>query len=350
MPAEPCPADPASRQALTKFLLSAFQLPPGAPFVQPDLLRWKYDTPRLDFAGPRSYIWKDAAGEIAAHACLCPVTYSLPAGDVRCSYLIDWAAARSSPGAGVSLLRSLAKNFDVLLAVGGSADTISILPKLGYRPAARLHFFARVLRPWQQFRSDPFPRGWKAPARLARNALWSRSGLPAPPAEWTAQSTASFDMSCQPLFDARVHSPFASTRRTPGLMNYLLACPGTVYSAALLRQNGELRGWFVLSRAGGQMRIADLWLDSDLADDWAAAFGLALRTAMDDPEAYEVITSASIPLAVEAAAAAGFRPRHTEPIYTLDPKLLLAPAPGLNVTFLESDLAYHIDPAYPYLT
>jgi hypothetical protein len=350
MPAEPYPADPASRETLTKFLLSTFGLPPTAPFVQPDLLRWKCDTPRLDFSGARSYVWKDSAGQITAYTCLCPVTYALPAGDVRCSYLIDWAAARSSPGAGVSLLRALAKKFDVLLAVGGSADTTSILPKLGYRRSADLHFFARVLRPWQQFQTDPFPRGWKAPARLARNALWSRAGLPAIPPEWTAQPIPSFDLSCQPLFDARVNFPFPSTRRTPGLMNYLLACPAVAYSAALLRRNGELRGWFVLSRAGGQTRIADLWLDSNLVDDWTAAFGLALRTAMEDRAACEVVASASIPVATEAVTAAGFRPRHTEPVYTLDAKMLLASAPGLNVTFLESDLAYHVDPAYPYLT
>ena len=350
MPAEPCSPDPSSRQTLVKFLLSAFQLPPEAPFVRPDILTWKYDQPRLDFSGPRSYVWKDGSSEIAAHACLCPVTYSLPAGDVRASYLIDWAAARSSPGAGVSLLRTMAKNFDVLLAVGGSPETLEILPKLGYRRAAELQFFARVVQPWRQFRTDPFPRGWKAPARLMRNTLWSRAGLPPIPPDWSAHPAASFDMSCQPLFEARVHSPFPSTRRTPGLMNYLIACPAAAYSAALVRYKGELRGWFVVTRASGQARIADVWLDSHLVDDWAAAFSLALRTAMEDPETCEVVTAASIPMAVEAAAAAGFRPHHSEPIFALDPKLLLVSAPGINVTLLESDLAYHVNPAYPYLT
>ena len=350
MPAEPCPPDSASRQALTRFLLAAFQLPPGTPFVSPDLLRWKYDDPRPDFTGPRSYVWKDKAGEIAAHACLFPVTYGLPAGDIRASYLIDWGALRNSPGAGVALLRLLAGHFDVLLAIGGSPDTVSILPKLGYRRAGELHLFARVLRPWRQFRTDPFPRGWKAPARLARNMLRSRAPLPASPAEWSAQPIVSFDMACQALFEARVHSPFPATRRTPGLMNYMLACPGAAYSAALLRRGGELRGWFVVSRAGRQARVADLWLDSHLVDDWTAGYWLALRTASQDPVACEVIASGSIPIAIEAAAAAGFRPHHIEPIFALDPKILLPSTPAFNVAFLESDLAYHENPAYPYLT
>jgi len=350
MPAQPCPPDPASRRSLIQFLLAAFQLPPEAPFVSSDLLRWKYDDARPDFSGPRSYVWKDAAGEIVAHAGLCPVTYSLPAGDVHASYLIDWAAARSSAGAGVSLLRVLARSFDVLLAVGGSPDTMDILPKVGYRRAGELHFFARVVQPWRQFRTDPFPRGWKAPARLVRNTLWSRAGLPAFPPDWSAQPTASFDMSCLPLFEARANSPFPSTRRTPGLMNYLIACPGAKYSAALVRHKGDLRGWFVVSRAGGQARIADLWLDSNLVDDWTAAYSLALRAAMADPEAYEIVAAASIPLAVEAAAAAGFRVHHSEPIFALDPKMLLPSSPAINVNLLESDGAYHLNPVYPYLT
>ncbi|HTS66839.1 MAG TPA: hypothetical protein VMH28_32670 [Candidatus Acidoferrales bacterium] len=350
MPAEPCPPDPPSRQALVRFLLSAFQLPPESPFVRPDLLQWKYDQPRPDFSGPRSYVWKGGSGEITAHACLCPVTYCLPGGEIRGSYLIDWAASRSSPGAGVSLLRTLAKGFDVLLAVGGSPETVAILPKLGYRRVSDLQFFARVVQPWRQFRSDPFPRGWKAPARLVRNTLRSRAGLPPIPPDWSAHPVASFDMSCQPLLEARVHSPFPSTRRTPGLMNYLIACPAALYSAALVRQKGELRGWYVVSRAGGQSRIADLWLDSNLVSDWAAAYSLALRAAAGDPATCEVVAAASIPLAIEAAAAAGLRPHHTEPVFALDPKLLLSSAPAINATFLESDLAYHLNPAYPYLT
>src|ERR1043166_5483257 len=141
---EPCPSDDASRRELTEFLLAAFHLPPGAPFVRSELLRWKYDEPRLDFPGPRSYVCRDGGKEIVAHACVCPVTYNLPTRDVKAAYLIDWGAARSSPGAGTSLLRSMAKKFDVLLAVGGSPDTQTILPKLGYRKVGEMQVFARV--------------------------------------------------------------------------------------------------------------------------------------------------------------------------------------------------------------
>ena len=67
--------DPALRETLVSFLLATFRLTPEAPFVQPALLRWKYDEPRPDWSGPRSFIWKNGHA-ITAHACMCPVTYA----------------------------------------------------------------------------------------------------------------------------------------------------------------------------------------------------------------------------------------------------------------------------------
>jgi hypothetical protein len=346
-------ADPALRQNLVNFLLATFRLAPEAPFVQPALLRWKYDEPRPDWSGPRSFIWKDVSGNgdaIAAHACLCPVTYILPSGHVTGSYLIDWAASRTSAGAGVKLLRSLSRQCDALFAVGGSADTRSILPKLGYRHVCDLRFYARVLRPWRQFRTDPFPRRWKAPLRLARNVIWSLAPMPAAPRDWSERRIGAFESSAQPLFDARAESPIPCTRRTPELMNYYLRCPSAVLTAAIVLRAGVPQGWYVLSRVGGQVRIADIWVNSGLAADWSAAYTLAARAAASDPQACELVASASIPPAIEGVARAGFRFHHAEPIFVLDPRKLFATSQTLNVTFLESDLAYGFDPGYPYLT
>ena len=340
---------PAERRKLVDFLLATFHLSPAAPFVAPDLLRWKYDDPRPDWSGPRSFVWTDN-GATVAHACMCPITYSLCGGDVSGSYLIDWAAARTSAGAGVSLLRALGRKCDVLFAVGGSSDTRAILPKLGYRHIGDLRFFARPLRPWKQVRTDPYPRGWKAPLRLARNIAWSRSPAPHAGPAWSASPVTRWTESAQPLFDARANSRFACTRRTPELMNYFMRCPAAAWSAALLVHESTPRGWYVLARVGGQVRIADLWVDSEAADDWTTAYALALRAASRDSEACELTASASIPPAVEAAPRAGLRFRHAEPIFVLDPKKRFAGAPPLHVTFLESDLAYISDPSYPYLT
>jgi len=341
--------DPAHRETLVSFLLATFRLTPEAPFVQPALLHWKYDEPRPDWSGPRSFSWRDGQA-IAAHACMCPVTYTLRSGDVTGSYLIDWGASRASAGAGVKLLRALALRCDTLFAVGGSADTLDILPKLGYRHICDLRLYARVLRPWRQFQTDPFPRRWKAPLRLARNIIWSLAPMPEAPPDWSAQRIETFDSSTQPLFDTRAASAFPCTHRTPELMNYYLRCPSAVFTAALLLRAGVPLGWYVLSRVGGQARIADIWVNSGSADDWSDAYTLALRAASSDSEACEVVASASIPPAVEAVTRAGFRFHHAEPVFVLDPRKLFAAAQSLNVTFLESDLAYGFDPTYPYLT
>src|SRR5262249_1708493 len=138
MSAEACPSDAASRQELASFLLSASRIQPAAP-----LLAWKYDAPRTDFNGPRSYGLRDAGGAIAAHAGLCPVTFSLPSGDVRASYVIDWVG-----NAREELIEEIAPKFDMLVAVGGPAETQSTLPRLGYRRAGEMQVFARVLRPF----------------------------------------------------------------------------------------------------------------------------------------------------------------------------------------------------------
>jgi hypothetical protein len=341
--------DPALHEALVRFLLASFRLTPEAPFVRPELLRWKYDEPRPDWSGPRSFIWKNGHA-IAAHACMCPVTYTLPSGDVTGSYLIDWAASRTSAGAGVTLLRSLASRCDALFAVGGSADTRRILPKLGYRHVCDLRLYARVLRPWRQFQTDPFPRRWKAPLRLARNTIWSLAPIPDAPRDWVERRIDTFESSTQALFDARAESAFPCSRRTPELMNYYLRCPSAVFTAALLLRATVPSGWYVLSRVAGQVRIADLWVNSGSPADWSAAYTMALRAASRDAAACELVASASIPPAVEAVTRAGFRFRHAEPVFVLDPRKLFAAAQSLNVTFLESDLAYGLDPAYPYLT
>ena len=341
--------DPALRETLVSFLLAAFRLTPEAPFVQPALLRWKYDEPRPDWSGPRSFIWRDGDA-ISAHACMCPVTYTLRSADVTGSYLIDWAASRTSAGAGAKILRALARRCDTLFAVGGSADTLDILPKLGYRRMCDLHLYARVLRPWRQFQTDPFPRRWKAPLRLARNIISSLAPIPEAPRDWSAQRIETFDSSTHRLFDTRAASAFPCSRRTPEVMNYYLRCPSPVFTAALLLRAGVPLGWYVLSRVEGQARLADIWVNSGSADDWSAAYTLALRAASSDPEACEVVASASIPPAVQAVARAGFRFHHAEPIFVLDPRKLFAATQSLNVTFLESDLAYGFDPAYPYLT
>jgi len=116
---------PEDLPELTEFLLGVFHASPGAPFVQPELMRWKYFTPHPDWAGPRSYLMRDETGRIFAHGCVAPVTFRPPtvpdsAGPVTGMRVIDWAGGRQAPAAGVRIMRHLAALTDTVLATGGS--------------------------------------------------------------------------------------------------------------------------------------------------------------------------------------------------------------------------------------
>ena len=289
-----------------------------------------------------------AGEEIAAHACLCPVAYRLPGQEISGSHFIDWAAGRRVVGAGGLLLRKLASMFDVLLAIGGSSDTQQVLPRLGFQVAGEIAFFVRVMRPWRQFRTDPFPRGWKAGPRLARNWLWSRAKLPKAPSKWTYSPIAAFDSRHEALFEVPVQFP--ATRRTPALLNYWLRCPGAVISAYLVSDGGGPKGWFLLSRVAGVMRIADLRVLSSEAADWAAAFALATRAAYADSQACELVAAAATPLAAGAIRHNGFRLRKTDPVFVLDPKGMLRGHMPVEITLIETDAGYLYTPEYPYLS
>lgn len=338
---------PQQREPLISFLSETFHLPTTAPFIHRDLLRWKYDDPHPDWPGSRSYAWMDQ-GQIAAHACLCPLNYRTGAELIKTSYLIDWAAGRRTPGAGALLLRKLASYFQVLIAIGGSEDTVKILPKLGYRTTGEISFFARVIRPWRQFRTDPFPRGWKAPLRLARNTMWGFTPAPAVPPDWSCTALSAFDESHASLLDAP--TSFAATRRTPDFMNYLLRCPAARMSAYLIHHNRTACGWFILAQTHGVIRIADLRVTTSTPQAWPAAYALATRTALRDPNGCELVAAASTPLAVEGIRQSGFRFHHAEPVFLLDPKGLLAHQAPIDVSLIESDAAYIYVPEYPYLT
>lgn len=339
---------------LTEFLLGVFHAAPGAPFVAPAMLEWKYFTPRPDWNGSRSYVMR-SEGRIVAHGCVVPVTYRLPAAPagsapaVSGMRIIDWAGGRQLPAAGVRVMRALAALSDTVVAVGGSADALRVFPKMGFQHCGDVHVFARVVRPWRQFRSDPYPREWKAPLRLGRSTLLSMRNLPAAPAGWRCDRVPAFDSSvCTALqFDA---PDFTSVERTPALLNYMLACPGAAFSGFLLRERDRVRGYFLLCHVAGQTRIVDIHIDSAAVSDWRAAFSLATRQAADDPATCEILAVSAIPQGIAALQNCGYRFCRLDPIFLLDPRRRLAGAPPVNLDLLVGDEAYLHVPSYPFET
>jgi hypothetical protein len=133
------------------------------------------------------------------------------------------------------------------------------------------------------------------------------------------------------------------------MLNYMLDCPGAVFSAFLLLEGERIRGCFLLSRLGGQTRIAEVRLDSEDPVDWEAAYALATRSAAQDPHTCEILAVTSIEAGRMALSRNRYRLRRRDPIFVYDPKQLLSTL-ELNVNMLEGDEAYLCDPAYPYET
>jgi hypothetical protein len=255
--------------------------------------------------------------------------------------VIDWAAIPQAPGSGVLLFRKFAALAETLLAVGGSDETRSILPKIGFRRVGELSTYARPVRPFRQFLMRPANQ-WRSDARLARNLVWSRAPLAGLPGSLSAVRVEKFGAIPLPEPSAE----FTPARRSPDLLNYMLACPGAAFSGFVIREGGQARGYFVLSRAGGQTRIADLWTSGE----WPAAVSLAAREAARDRATCEVTAVASVEPLRRAIEANGFQGRGAAPVFLYDPGGLLATAPPLDVQLLDGDECYLNNPADPFWT
>jgi hypothetical protein len=104
-----------------------------SPNVGPQDLQWKYWQPRADWPGPRSFVLADGRGPIA-HAALIPAWCAWGVHRIKMIHVIDWAARPGTVGAGVALMKHIGQQAQALLAIGGSAQTLRILPQIGFRP------------------------------------------------------------------------------------------------------------------------------------------------------------------------------------------------------------------------
>lgn len=166
VPIEFRPSVPGDLPGIGELMRSAFGSAADAPYLNPELLRWKY------FEAAKSYVM-ERDGRILAHGCAWPVP-ELPA-----ICLIDWASSKDVPGIGILLARKICQTAPVTLSIGGSDMTQQIMPKIGFVKKGELLTYARVLRPWKQYRTRP-RRGVKALLQLFRNAFWSLDPLPPP--------------------------------------------------------------------------------------------------------------------------------------------------------------------------
>jgi hypothetical protein len=261
--------------------------------------------------------------------------------------MIDWAASRVQPGAGVLLLRKFSAMADVLMSIGGSTATQAMLPKLGYRRYGELLSQARVVRPLRQFRSG-YALDWKTPLRVLRNAAWSTTPLPHVPRGWAADAVTGFDEEISSIVERR-NQARGSVRTVAGL-NYFLSCPAGKFSGFQVSQRGRVRGYFILGQFQGQTRIIDLRIDSDDQDSVASVCITAARTAAALPQTCEIVAGFSCGQIQDAFSRMGFRVRRASPVFCYDPRKLMGPEQTLKLSMLDADLWFLANVDRPYLT
>lgn len=339
-------AGPADLDRIVGLLQSAFHAAPDAPFLQRDVLEWKYFAPRPDWNGSRSYVLQQDDAFLA-HACAWPVKIVSAGRCYTALVVVDWAGSRTAPGAGIQLLRKMSSFAQILLALGGSPETQHVMPRIGYRVVGEQTLYARVLRPWRQFRARPGRATPREAARLVRNIGFAL-GPRAPIGRWTLNEVRALDANL--LADSLPQEGYASLR-SPEFIEYVLASPAAHVTAHVLLKNGEPAGYAILSLINRQLRIAEIRIRSGEQQDWTSATAATLKGAFDFPGACELVAWASNPRLRAALQSNGFRPRGRRPVFVQDPHQLTSAAEASwDLTMLDDDTAFLNVPGYPFAT
>jgi hypothetical protein len=327
------PAQVRDVDRVSEFLGSVFNAPKNAVFLDPRVLSWKYFQPRTDWTDDRSFLLMDDS-TLVAHIGVWPLALRL-AGTLRsCVHLIDWAATRKSPGAGVWLYRELLKKAETALGIGGTEGTRKLLPKIGFREVGRWNTYRRAVRPWKYFQNSP--GGWKEIARLLRDSAWNLI-VPSGRSRLEASPIKRFDAVLEDILSSPARAQTTSCHRTQGGLNYLLDCPVVKISGYLLHTGSDPRGYFLLSRLSHQARIAELRISSSNPQDWVQAVALACAAAAEDSNVVELFAGASSSLLCHAIRANGFRLYGQKPVFFHGPQDLINGATPLDLSFIDSD-------------
>lgn len=331
---------------LRRFLHGVFQPAEDAPFIEPAQMHWKYWEPHPGWTGSRSYVYVDDSEEIIAHACAWPFGLRTTETTLAGAHPIDWAAGMKVPGAGALLLRQIRALRDISCCIGGTDIALKVIRQTGFKPAATMQFLARPLRPVRQALNHP-RRNWKLPARLLRNTAWMM-GAASVPAGWTAEPVQPAEIPRELL--PSPSEGLAVAGRSAALFDYLLKCPTARYEMWLIRQGSEARGYFLLSFVPGQARVADAWVGSAKSESWRALYALAVQVALRDGAVAEITTGATLPAALEGAAACGFRAYTESAVMLFDPKKHLAAVGRFHFQTIDNDMSFLHDNRIEYVT
>ena len=328
------PSVPADAPAIVE-LLSAAGLKPN---VEPEALDWKYWRARQDWSAARSVV-AASGDQILAHAAVVPGSCATDSHRMTVLHLIDWAARPNAAGVGVSLMKHFGRQADALLAVGGSDQTLQILPHIGFRPYGVADGYVRVLRPLSFLAVAGAP-AWKLPARLARRGLWRLSSPMREPAGWTIERIISDGIDILSGALPRGSAALGVFERSVGLLRYMLECPIARMELYALKSRQEVRGYFLLAFTPGQARIADCWATTDEPAAWNALLQYAALQAWRHGDCAELVAWSSDAAITHALVAAGFHRRNQQPVLLRTAAEAGVPPEHFRIQMLDNDAAY----------
>jgi hypothetical protein len=331
------PSTPADAPAIVDLFTQA-GLQPNA---DPQALHWKYWQERPDWPWPRSYVLTTGP-DLIAHGAFVPGRLAWGARRETTGHVIDWAARPGEFGAGTMIMKHIGQQVDSLLAIGGSADTLRILPHIGFRALGTVTGYVRPLFPVRSLHRTEKP-SWKSLPRFIRNVAW-KLAAPAPGSQgWQAKRILRAEDLDELASVLPVPTGATTLLRDVELFRYMLGCPIIPMQLFAVDNGGGLRGYFLLASAPGQVRIVDCWVASTRTADWSGMILCAVQEALKDSQAAEVVTWASDPLLGAALVVCGFHARDESQVqWRAAPGAALPPSP-LRIQMLDNDAAYLSD-------
>lgn len=306
--------------------------------VRHEDMHWKYWQLRSDWAGKRSFVMA-RGNEILAHAAVVPGICVWQGGRLITFHLIDWAARADAAGAGVVLMKQISRMADMLLSIGGSAQTLQILPHLGFRPLGMATNYVRPLRSLQILKSADGPR-WKRPLRVARSMLWAAVASSGAHGDSQARRLELGEIGALASDLNMAGRDIAALERSAQLFEYILTCPIASMELYAWTRGTRARGYFLLAFVPGQARLVDCWVDAESSDDWRTMMQCAFRYAGGHRDVTELVTCSSDKMISSALVECGFHARGSVPIQILRRKGLSGDLGSLRVQMLDNDGGY----------
>jgi hypothetical protein len=226
-----------------------------------------------------------------------------------------------------------------LLSIGGSDQTLQLLPHLGFHASHPATCFVRPLRPLCILAPSVHPVSRLLP-RLARGMLWDLQAPSGGTDGWNVHRVESGDLSRLSAVLPEPTGNLAVFERGENLFRYFLACPIVPMELYAVERDGRARGYFLLAFALRQTRLVDLWIDSQDPADWRALIQSAFYQAKRSHRSAELVVWASDVALGERLRECGFHARGELPVQMRAPRHPELDAFTLRVHMLDNDAAY----------